>query len=104
MIKSGMKVLMVGLKSSGVSATALLERLGAEVKIYDDDERAVLNGKQNLLGSSMEYIFEAVELVVLSPSIPKWHKIVLYAQEKNIKIISELALGLHYLDCKKMVY
>ncbi len=103
MIKSGMKVLMVGLKSSGVSATALLEQLGAEVKIYDDDERAVLNGKQNLLEQSLEYIFEGIELVVLSPSIPIWHKIVKYAQEKNIKIVSELALGLCYLSCKKII-
>lgn len=103
MISKDMKVLIVGLKSSGVSAAALLEKLGAEIKIYDDDDRAKLNGKTNLLGQSMDYIFEGVDLVVLSPAIPATHSIVKYARQNYIKIVSELELGLAYLDCKKIM-
>lgn len=103
MIKKDMKVLVVGLKSSGTSAVALLEKLGAEVKIYDDDQRARLNGKTNLIGNSLEYIFEGVSLVVLSPAIPSCHSIVQYALNGKIKIIGEMELGMAYLDCKKIM-
>ena len=99
----GKTVLVVGIKSSGVSAITLLEKLGANIKIYDDNNNVTFNGYVNLRDESVETILKEVDLVVISPSIPNEHRIIEYAKENGIEIISELELGLVNLNCKKII-
>ena len=97
------KVLVVGMKTSGISACSLLKNYGANVCFYDDFYCPLQNEFENVTDKSIEYIFKDLELVVLSPSIPESHFIVKKANEDNIIVISELELGSYFLNCKKIV-
>jgi UDP-N-acetylmuramoylalanine--D-glutamate ligase len=101
-----MTYLVIGLGVSGKSAIELLifknkkvigidknlkdlsnfSKLG--IKIYDEDE---------------DFDFDQIDTVVLSPGIKQDHKLVKIAKSKNISIISEVELGMRYLDKNKKI-
>ncbi len=94
------KVLIVGLKSSGLSVCELLKRRGAKVSIYDDDISITLFGMDNMAkNSDLRYVSD-MDYVVVSPSIPSSHKIVIEAKKQAIPIMSELSVGMAQLESK----
>lgn len=90
--------LVMGVQASGISAQALLRADGAEVRLYDDKQEFENNWK----GRSEEEILSGVELVVVSPSIPNEHPVVVRAEAEGIPVISELELGCRKLNSKKI--
>ena len=84
--------LVMGLQASGISAKGLLEKKGYEVRIYDDK----LSITDNWVEAG-EKIYDNLDLVVVSPSIPYNHPVVCEAESRGIKVISELELGQSYL-------
>ena len=89
--------LVMGIQSSGISASNLLERLGYTVRLYDD--RLELNDNYRDKG---EAIYENLDLIVVSPSIPYDHPVVKEGESRGIKVISELELGAQHLKAIKI--
>ncbi|MFI3229473.1 MAG: UDP-N-acetylmuramoyl-L-alanine--D-glutamate ligase [Bacillota bacterium] len=81
-------VLVVGMQTSGISATALLTKMGCEVRCYDD--KIDINDNWCDRGDA---VFENLDVVVVSPGITNQHRIILGAKERGIPILSELDLG-----------
>lgn len=87
--------LVMGIQSSGISAKNLLIKLGYAVRLYDDNLELENNYKDR-----GDEIYENLDLVVVSPSIPFNHPVVKGAEERRIRVISELELGASELkDC-----
>ena len=80
--------LVMGIQASGISARNLLLKMGYEVRLYDDKLEIENNFKDR-----GEEIFENLDLIVVSPSIPYDHPVVKEGEERGIKVISELELG-----------
>lgn len=99
----GKKVLVLGMKTSGISSYQLLSELGARPCFYDDYINNLPVCYENVTGMPIEKILKNLSLIVVSPAIANNHPILVEAVKKNIKIVSELELGSSYLDCKKIV-
>jgi len=94
----GKKVLVLGMKISGVPACYLLKRKEAIVTYYDDNV-SPLNGEFiNVTNLSIDEIFSDLYLIVTSPGFSSKHKILAEAAKRNIKVISELELGYRYIN------
>ncbi len=94
------KVLIVGLKSSGLSAYELLKNQGAILYIYDDDLALTLFGCENLaMRKSLDYLID-LDCVVVSPSIPNTHKVIVEAKRLGKPILSEMSVGFNALNTK----
>lgn len=92
------KVLVMGMKASGISAGYLLKQNGAVVYCYDDSPDIVIENFTVITDCWEKYI-EAIDLIIISPAIPNEHKVIVKAKELNIKIISEIELGSQFLEC-----
>ena len=76
----GIKFLVVGSGVSGISAVACLEHMGAEVVLYDSNEKLCEKDLRALLpkeskavcvaGECPEAVLEETQTVVLSPGVP----------------------------------
>ena len=91
------KILIAGMKASGVSAATLLTKLGAEVYCYDDAINELAGFRFTDLPSEEE--FKYFSLVVVSPSIPPKHPIIVRAKKTGVPIKGEIELGCEYLSC-----
>ncbi len=89
--------LVMGIQASGMAAQHLLKREGYEVRLYDDN----LDFPLNVLGKGEE-IYKDLDLVVVSPSIPYNHEVVIECEKRGIQIISELELGASFLKGVKI--
>ncbi len=99
----GRKCLVVGSGISGLGSAALLEQMGAEVVLYDSNEkltaeeiRAKLPGDSRAVcvaGELAEEIFETAQTVVLSPGVPVDIPLVTALRERGAQIIGEIELG-----------
>lgn len=96
------KILVLGLAKSGVSAAALLHKLGAFVTVNDNKPLAENPEAQGLLeqgikvvcgGHPVELMDEGFELVVKNPGIPYHNPMIVKAMEKQIPIITEVELA-----------
>lgn len=76
----GANVLIVGMGISGKGSRYALEREGATCYIFDD--------RQNVKLPNVK-----LDLIVISPSICKFHSIYKFAEVNNIPLIGELELG-----------
>lgn len=94
--------LVAGMQASGISATYLLLREGAEVVCFDDNEKVDVAGFL-CLHDVKKIDFDSIDFVVVSPSISKFHSIIKICEEKNIPVQSELEFGCSFLDCKKIM-
>ena len=101
------KILVLGLAKSGVSAAALLHKLGAFVTVNDSkplDENPEAQGllEQGIkvvCGSHpIELMDEGFELVVKNPGIPYYNPMIQKAIEKEIPIITEVELAYQISD------
>lgn len=95
----GKKALVVGIQSSGISASYLLKREGAEVFLYDDNQTLNISGFEFLHNKTYDEMANTVDMAVISPSISKFHPIMESFKKFRVPVISELALGASFLDC-----
>ncbi len=97
----GKKVIVVGLARSGVGAANLLHQLGASVTVTDKKKpeelgpyiEELLPGIQYSMGSHPVELFEAADLIVVSPGVPLSIAPLKAASERGITVIGELELA-----------
>lgn len=99
----GRKCLVVGSGVSGIGAVACLERIGADVVLYDSGEKWTGESLRALLpkdsravcvaGSLPEEIMRTIETAVLSPGVPTDIPLVDALRESGAEIIGEIELG-----------
>lgn len=97
------RITVIGLGRSGLSASLLLNKLGAHVRVSDsqDAEELKLNAfqlqaagiKEIELGRHSRNFIENSDLIVVSPGVSNKSKSILWAEELKIPIISEIELG-----------
>ncbi len=95
---AGKKVAVFGLGKSGLLAAGALIKGGADVVVFDDDEKSVANAKsagltvQNL----RELDWSAIAALVLAPGVPLTHPAphwtVLLARKADVEIIGDIEL------------
>lgn len=100
------KCLVIGSGISGVGSVGLLEKMGAEVVLYDSNEaltEEVLRGKLApgskavcIAGKLPEETLKSVQMVVLSPGVPVDAPLVNKLRDNGARIIGEIELG--YLE------
>lgn len=96
------KILVLGLAKSGVSAAALLHKLGAFVTVNDykplsenpEAQGLLEQGIKVICGSHpIELLDEGFELIVKNPGIPYYNPMIKGAFEKGIPVITEVELA-----------
>lgn len=101
------KVLVLGLGESGYYTALFLHKKGAKVIVNDiRDEKFFENVLEDLRRRNIEYvlgkhpkeILNSIDLLVISPGIPKNNVLYKYALEKDIEVIGEIELAYRY--CK----
>ncbi|ACK42527.1 MULTISPECIES: UDP-N-acetylmuramoyl-L-alanine--D-glutamate ligase [Dictyoglomus] len=101
----GKRVLVLGLGESGISTTKFLKEEGAKVIVNDykeeEDFKNLLDFFRNndilyIFGGHPIEILRNIDLVVISPGIPKTNPIYIEAKKRDIKVISEIELAYWY--------
>lgn len=101
------KILVLGAGISGISVTAILQKLGAKVTLSDNRTKENidrdLSGLETLgvvlaLGKQDESLLTDTDLIVLSPGISVYLPLVESAQTRGIQVISEIEVA--YQICK----
>ena len=102
-MKTGEKCLVIGSGISGIGSLELLEHVGAEVVLYDSNEKlteADLKEKLPegskavcLVGELPEEIAKSTETVILSPGVPVDAPLVQKLQNYGARIMGEIELG-----------
>ena len=97
------KVLVAGSGKSGIGATDLLKKVGAEVIIYDGNDKLkeedVLNKLENkedvkvILGELEDSVINEIDMIVLSPEIAIDAPFVLRVKEAGVPIWGEIELA-----------
>ena len=96
------KILVLGLAKSGVTAAALLHKLGAFVTVNDKKPLSENPEAQGLLEQGIkvicgdhpiELLDEGFELIVKNPGIPYYNPMIEGAIEKGIPVITEVELA-----------
>jgi UDP-N-acetylmuramoylalanine--D-glutamate ligase len=103
------KVIVVGLARSGIGAANLLSRLGARVTVTDSKPREKLeSGIQRLsldieiaVGSNPGELFDAADVIVVSPGVPGDSPFLTRARVRGIPVISELELAYQIMKSKE---
>jgi UDP-N-acetylmuramoylalanine--D-glutamate ligase len=95
------KVSVIGAVRSGVAVAKLLQSHGAKTFVSDSAEAEKLQSSlPDLRSENIEYevgkhsdrVYECA-LMVISPGVPSHAPVVLEAQKRNIKVVSELEVG-----------
>lgn len=102
-MKAGEKCLVIGSGLSGIGSVGLLEHIGAEVVLYDSNEKLTEDKMRSLLppdsrarcvaGELPEEIRRETQTVVLSPGVPVDIPLVNALREGGADIIGEIELG-----------
>ena len=104
----GKRALVVGLGASGLSALRLLARKGARVLANDSREALALGdaaaearqlGAELHLGSHRAELFEGVDLIVVSPGVPRLAALEA-AEQAGVPVWSEVELAGRFLQGK----
>ncbi len=100
---AGKKVLVFGSGISGIGAAGILEGRGAQVTLYDANEklqekelREKMQGGENtriVLGEFPETLLEELDLVVISPGVPTDLPVVKLMRQKEVPVIGEVELA-----------
>lgn len=103
---SGKTVLVFGSGISGIGAVKLLEKHGAEVILYDGNDkldRGEIRKKlpesskaEIVIGTFPEQLLERIEIAVLSPGVPTDIPAVAAMKEKGIQITGEVELAYEF--------
>jgi len=99
----GQKCLVVGSGISGIGAVGLLEHFGAEVVLYDSNEKLSAEELRAKLpegsravcisGDLPEEIAQSIQAVVLSPGVPTDIPMVKAFKDRGLQILGEIELG-----------
>lgn len=99
----GQKCLIVGSGISGIGAVDLLEHFGADIVLYDSNEKMTREELEAKLpkGSKAECITgelpaqveESIQAVVLSPGVPTDIPLVNRLRDRGVQILGEIELG-----------
>ena len=102
-MKKGEKCLVIGSGISGIGSVGLLERMEADVVLYDSNEKLTAEELREKLpegskvccvaGKLPEEIKRETETVVLSPGVPVDIPLVVELKKNGAKIIGEIELG-----------
>lgn len=102
-MRSGEKCLVIGSGISGVGSVALLERIGADVTLYDSGENLTAEQIKAKLpegsrarcvaGELPQEIISGTQTVVLSPGVPVDIPLVNALRERGASVIGEIELG-----------
>lgn len=95
------KVLIIGMKSSGTSAAALLQNKGAKVYFYDDEIKEIAGF--SALDDFKDENLKTFSAVIVSPAIANDHSLLMKMKRLGITIKSELDLGCSFLNCPQIV-
>ncbi len=97
------KVLVFGLGISGIGAAGLLEEQGAEVLLYDGNEKLKEEEVRNkledgskariIIGGFPEELLDTLDIVILSPGVPADLPLVNRMREKGILVTGEVELA-----------
>lgn len=97
------KILVVGLAKSGIAATRLLLKAGADPYMFDGNENynvdefrannMDLSSVRIILGNIEEDLMDELFMMVISPGVPIDSDLVLRAKAKNIPVWGEIELG-----------
>ncbi len=103
---SGKHVLVFGCGISGIGAVKLLEKHGAEVVLYDGNEKLDKEEVRKKLpegakaeivtGAFPDGLFEKTEIVVLSPGVPTDLPVVKAMKERGILVTGEVELAYEF--------
>ncbi len=102
---SNKKVMVVGTGISGIGAVSLLNKAGADVILYDSNEKLdvkevekKLDGckAQIIIGKLDENITDIVDLLVISPGVPIDSDIVLKFKRENVPVWGEIELAYNF--------
>ena len=100
----GKKVLVFGSGISGEAAAGLLAEQGAQIILYDGNEkldrdaisRRVPEGAEIILGAFPEELADSLALVVMSPGVPVDLPVVERMKERGIPVWGEIELAYTY--------
>ena len=102
----GKNVLVYGTGLSGIAAGRLLDRNGAKVLLYDENEKldkkelaqkaACINIEDIHVGKLEDEVLNETDLAVLSPGVPLDNENVIKIKEKGIPIWGEIELGYYF--------
>ncbi len=99
---SNKKVMVVGTGISGIGAVSLLNKAGADVILYDGNEKLDIkevekklgeNKAQIIIGKLDDNITDIVDLLVISPGVPIDSDIVLKFKHENVPVWVEIELA-----------
>ena len=99
---SNKKVMVVGPGISGIGAVSLLNKAGADVILYDGNEKLDIkevekklgeNKAQIIIGKLDDNITDIVDLLVISPGVPIDSDIVLKFKHENVPVWGEIELA-----------
>ncbi|MBQ7944845.1 MAG: UDP-N-acetylmuramoyl-L-alanine--D-glutamate ligase [Lachnospiraceae bacterium] len=106
----GKKVLVVGAGISGIGSTQLLEANGADVILYESNEKAIESeirtklGEQSkaeiIIGAFPSGLGDTVSLAVLSPGVPTDLDFVMLLKDKKVPVWGEIELAYNYAKGK----
>lgn len=108
----GKRVIVVGLARSGVGAANLLQMSGASVTVTDKKRagelgpyiKGLLPGVKCALGGHEPELFEAADLIVVSPGVPLSIAPLKAAAERGVRIIGELELAWEFFRDSKTTF
>ncbi|MGL5259689.1 MAG: UDP-N-acetylmuramoyl-L-alanine--D-glutamate ligase [Lachnospiraceae bacterium] len=97
MILKGKNILVIGAGISGKGAITLLNTVGANPILFDQNKEQIVDGinAKIILGELEEKHLLNIDIVVVSPGVPKDASILEPIKEKNIPIWSEIELAYH---------
>jgi UDP-N-acetylmuramoylalanine--D-glutamate ligase len=105
----GKKISVIGMARSGVAVSHLLKSKGATLFVSDKSKKENLESEiaqlaeENIpyeIGRHTERVYDC-SLLVVSPGVPSNAPVVVEAQKRNIKVVSELEIG--SLFCKASI-
>jgi UDP-N-acetylmuramoylalanine--D-glutamate ligase len=99
----GKRVMIYGAARSGISAAALLQRLGASVLLFDCNTKLSEDSLQDRLDTNVNFLLVTgilreenlsdIELLIISPGVPTDHPDIIKIKEKNIPVWGEIELA-----------
>lgn len=103
MMLKGQKCLVIGSGISGIGAVSLLEHFGAEIVLYDSNEKLTEEALREKLpvgskavciaGELPAEVEERMQVLVLSPGVPTDIPLVNRMRDRGVRIIGEIELG-----------
>lgn len=90
-------IAIIGMGTSGLAATELALFLGHTVYCVDENIHAPhIDGTTSFYGQEAMSTIAPCDIMVLSPGVPSWHKMVVWAKEHAIPILSELEFACQF--------